>query len=508
MASSSRACGSGGDDALSPAFREVSSDPGSALESVGGGRRTGSGSPAFSDAESGRTGIKGAVSQSAALFEILRGLQAGEMDRALEEVSRRQQYLRWQRLPDQVVLLRHGQSEGNIDRNIYTSKGDAHLELTPKGLQQARAAGARLRDLVGTDAVFVVVSPFERTLQTLLGLYQGGFPESQVGVVHVSSQIREQEFGNFQSVGLHEAARAEQAVVGRFYYRRPNAESSADVYDRVGSFWTELISDILPRQDVHYGTCLVVTHGLTMRLMLMKIFQWSVETFETVWNVENCNHITLRKDMDQMVYKLCPESSFPKQLPWATRPIWVVFKTKKASAATEEKLALLKRFKASKDWGILRDQEAESMHNSTRESEDPAPPIHAHSEVHGHWLEIDRAIDETENRRIRERAEPFTVLDYLTIPQPRTMQQEGLRGRLIRGHAPRSREAALKEAMEAEPFPWEDVEMVDWWGNLMSYQGKTLRTQTSPHRRLVRHLSADAQSGDEGQYSPFRRGSC
>lgn len=72
-------------------------------------------------------------------------------------------------------------------------------------------------------------------------------------------------------------------MVGRFYYRRPNAESSADVFDRVGAFCSELVDDLLPSQEEEFDTCLIVTHGLTMRLILMKLFQWSVETFETVW---------------------------------------------------------------------------------------------------------------------------------------------------------------------------------------------------------------------------------
>ena len=32
--------------------------------------------------------------------------------------------------------------------------------------------------------------------------------------------------------------------------------------------------------------CLVVTHGLTIRLMLMCLFNWSVATFESVWSLD------------------------------------------------------------------------------------------------------------------------------------------------------------------------------------------------------------------------------
>ena len=84
-------------------------------------------------------------------------------------------------------------------------------------------------------------------------------------MVHHDPRIREQEFGNFQNPGLTATVRAEESKVGRFYYRRPNAESSADVFDRVSEFWDALLSDnpssLLQARDTSFDTCLLVTHG-------------------------------------------------------------------------------------------------------------------------------------------------------------------------------------------------------------------------------------------------------
>ena len=41
---------------------------------------------------------------------------------------------------------------------------------------------------------------------------------------------------------------------------------------------------------------IVVTHGLTMRLILMQLYQWSPNTFHTIWNARNCEMYVLRKD--------------------------------------------------------------------------------------------------------------------------------------------------------------------------------------------------------------------
>ena len=42
---------------------------------------------------------------------------------------------------------------------------------------------------------------------------------------------------------------------------------------------------------------LQVTHGLTMRLILMHLAGWSPNTFHTVWNANNCDMYVLQKDL-------------------------------------------------------------------------------------------------------------------------------------------------------------------------------------------------------------------
>ena len=86
--------------------------------------------------------------------------------------------------------------------------------------------------------------------------------------------------------------------VGRFYYRRPTGESGADVYDRAATFWDSLLRNALNPKDMFLPTSqmpqtddalLVVTHGLTMRLLLMRYFAWSAQTFDAVYNPGNCD---------------------------------------------------------------------------------------------------------------------------------------------------------------------------------------------------------------------------
>ena len=51
--------------------------------------------------------------------------------------------------PKRIILLRHGESEGNVDKTIYTRKPDWKLELTERGKQQAGQARAHYQTIVG-----------------------------------------------------------------------------------------------------------------------------------------------------------------------------------------------------------------------------------------------------------------------------------------------------------------------------------------------------------------------
>eukprot|EP00971_Amphidinium_carterae_P072069 1425335-Amphidinium_carterae.1 len=46
-----------------------------------------------------------------------------------------------------------------------------------------------------------------------------------------------------------------------------------------------------------YSNVLVVTHGLAMRMLLMRMFNWSPSTFEAVFNAGNCEIWALRKNL-------------------------------------------------------------------------------------------------------------------------------------------------------------------------------------------------------------------
>jgi broad specificity phosphatase PhoE len=183
--------------------------------------------------------------------------------------------------PRRIVLVRHGESEGNTDDSIYERVPDHALGLTPRGLRQAEATGEQLRKVFRQERVSAYVSPYRRTHETLaaFGLDPGLLR------VREEPRLREQDWGNWQDRDDVRKQKAYRDAYGHFFYRFAQGESGADVYDRVGAFLESLWRSF--ESPDHPPNVLLVTHGLTMRLFCMRWLHWTVAEFESLSNPGN-----------------------------------------------------------------------------------------------------------------------------------------------------------------------------------------------------------------------------
>ena len=204
--------------------------------------------------------------------------------------------------PRLIIIIRHAQSEGNKDKTIHQTTPDHKVSITPEGHEQARQAGEKLRQLLrNDDSLHFFISPYKRTRQTTEGILSGlcsnepapsPFQRSHIKV-YEEPRLREQDFGNFQP-GNEEVERLwrERAEYGHFFYRIPNGESGADVYDRItsfnGSLWRRFSEDDMT------SVAVIVTHGLCSRVFLMAWYHYSVEFFEDLRNINHCEFLVMK----------------------------------------------------------------------------------------------------------------------------------------------------------------------------------------------------------------------
>ncbi len=151
--------------------------------------------------------------------------------------------------PTRLLLVRHGESEGNRDR---TFTQNPEVPLTAFGREQARAAGQHLARRYRPSRI--VASPFTRARQTadiiaeVFGL-----------TVEFEAAFREQSFGVFAGQPydalLSDAAYHEGP---RWNWRPQGGESLIDVYERVVPAF-DRVAQAAPGEDI-----IIVSHGGVM----------------------------------------------------------------------------------------------------------------------------------------------------------------------------------------------------------------------------------------------------
>ena len=202
------------------------------------------------------------------------------------------------KLPRRIVLVRHGESEGNVDESEYTRTPDSQVRLTARGHEQAESTGRELRDMMDADGddykLFFYISPYRRSKETAIGIAKA-FSGRQILGVREEPQLREQDFGNFQDYERKQAEKLERHRFGRFFYRFPNGESGADVYDRITMFSDHMVRDIDAGRFPEDANMILCTHGLTLRLFLMRWFHWTVAEYERIANPSNSQPIILER---------------------------------------------------------------------------------------------------------------------------------------------------------------------------------------------------------------------
>ncbi|KAG2374709.1 hypothetical protein C9374_010453 [Naegleria lovaniensis] len=234
---------------------------------------------------------------SSNLSECVVGNPGDEMALAVEDPNRQPspgQLNTYQRLyhkPKRIFLIRHGESEGNIDPNVYAVKPDNKIELTELGMQQADEAGKKLKQIIGDESVCFFISPYKRSVQTfeMIAKHFGG---KENVYYKEDPRLREQDFGNFQDPADIKIRQEERRRFGSFYYRFPQGESGSDVFCRVSSFCGSMLRSMEEHRQP-FDNYVLISHGLTCRLFLMRYYHWSVDTFHALWNLSNCQVVTM-----------------------------------------------------------------------------------------------------------------------------------------------------------------------------------------------------------------------
>jgi 2,3-bisphosphoglycerate-dependent phosphoglycerate mutase len=169
-----------------------------------------------------------------------------------------------------LILLRHGESQWNLE-NRFT--GWVDVPLSPRGVQEAKNAGEKLRSFTFDRAFTSVLARANETLRLVLeAIGQTGIP------VDKDKALNERMYGELQGLNKDETAKkygdAQVKIWRRSYdVRPPGGESLKDTAERVLPYYEGTIKPHLLKGD----TILVAAHGNSLRALIMELEQLSRE---------------------------------------------------------------------------------------------------------------------------------------------------------------------------------------------------------------------------------------
>lgn len=208
--------------------------------------------------------------------------------------------------PPELVIVRHGQSLGNVARDAAHARGaevldlaerDMDVPLSPLGWDQAAALGRWFATQDDLPTV-VISSPYVRAVETARAVVEHAGASCRV---QLDERLREREFGildllTTQGIRARHPAEAERrARLGKFYHRPPGGESWVDVALRIRS-----LRDSIAREHLDQRV-LLVTHEVVVviwRYLLDQLDEATTLALSRERAIANCSVTRYRRGDD------------------------------------------------------------------------------------------------------------------------------------------------------------------------------------------------------------------
>lgn len=215
-----------------------------------------------------------------------------------------------QKWPQEIWLVRHGQSAGNVARDaaeaaagllIDIAERDVDVPLSALGVEQSHALGDWFASLPQDRRPNVVLhSPYVRAAETARIIVER--MGKRMLAIQADERVREKEFGILDRLTTHGINHKypelyeQRQHVGKFYFRPPGGESWCDVILRLRS-----VLDTITREYCGERV-LIVGHQVTVncfRYLFERLDEASILAFDRAGDVPNCSVTSYDFDPEQ-----------------------------------------------------------------------------------------------------------------------------------------------------------------------------------------------------------------
>jgi broad specificity phosphatase PhoE len=206
-----------------------------------------------------------------------------------------------QKWPQQIWIVRHGQSAGNVARDAAEAAGhhlidiatrDIDTPLSPLGQRQAQAVGHWFGQMPEPERPNVILcSSYLRARSTAQIILDAANMTNDEVTVTADERLREKEFGILDRltragiVHKYPELYEQRAHVGKFYFRPPGGESWCDVILRLRSMLDTICREYRRERVLIVGHQVIVN---CFRYLLERMDERQILDIDRAAEVPNC----------------------------------------------------------------------------------------------------------------------------------------------------------------------------------------------------------------------------
>lgn len=182
---------------------------------------------------------------------------------------------------ENIFVIRHGESEEDINPEVKGKIKDSEIELTPKGIEQAKEAAEKIKtELADFEHITFYVSPYKRTQQTAQ-IILNALHDNRIRMITEPS-IRSLNWGDITPENLKEREQ-ERYRVGVLHYHFPGGDKSPEYVGNIYDFVYKIINEKHINNDKK--ECVVIIgHGFSLRIIVKAFTEMNDEDFKWIKN--------------------------------------------------------------------------------------------------------------------------------------------------------------------------------------------------------------------------------
>jgi probable phosphoglycerate mutase len=161
------------------------------------------------------------------------------------------------------------------------------IGITPQGIEQAKQAGHKLKDIVKSNNTCILFSPYVRAEQTA-DVIAGELKCENIKMNTLLSEMQYGKFWEFNEEEWHKVFPDDYAEYinykkqgSKFMYRFPSGESPYDVANRIHILLKEI-------NNLNYDNVLLVSHAITLKAFKLVYFGYSINEHNNMKSMDNC----------------------------------------------------------------------------------------------------------------------------------------------------------------------------------------------------------------------------